>query len=100
MGGDSFEHNCWLFLLPVYYPAQADGQFFQVQCIQSSEPNMPGKPLASPSARSRSMSALVGWRRYSSPKLSFAAVQNRFKHLMAVLSAIRMYSSIVSADTP
>ncbi|MFS7913220.1 hypothetical protein Hanom_Chr02g00139271 [Helianthus anomalus] len=52
-------------LLPAYCTAQAVGQFFHSQCIQSMLPIIPGNPRSSPTWSSLAKSFSLGIRRYS-----------------------------------
>jgi hypothetical protein len=50
-------------LRPLYNPCQANGQFFQAQCIQSMLPSIPGYPLTAFCARIQVVSFIFGCRR-------------------------------------
>ena len=68
--------------------------------MQCNDPSMSGQPRGSSTWSRRWMSCALGWRRYSSPKNLHSAVEKRVKHLSAMLSPIRTYSSTQSADIP
>ncbi|MFS7963080.1 hypothetical protein Hanom_Chr08g00733951 [Helianthus anomalus] len=52
-------------LIPAYCPAQAVGQFFHSQCIQSILPTIPGNPRSAPTWSSLAKSPLFGLLSYS-----------------------------------
>ncbi|KAG2667638.1 hypothetical protein I3760_13G048100 [Carya illinoinensis] len=85
---------------PEYIPFQAAGQFFHFQCMQSMLPSIPGNPRCSATASNRVISLAFGDRRYSSEKTLTIVSENFFRLSIAVLSPIRMYSSIKSPVTP
>src|SRR4051812_1188096 len=85
---------------PLYWPCQANGQFFHSQCIQSMLPSIPGKPLAALVANNLSVSAAVGCLKYSGPKTSITAWQNLYIDIRHVVSLIRTYSSTRSPGIP
>jgi hypothetical protein len=68
------------FDFPWNCPDQALGQFFQFQCIQSSDPSIPGNPHFAPFVRSRSRSAVVGGQRYLAEWIPTIASQNLSIH--------------------
>jgi hypothetical protein len=74
---------------PQWQMVQAEGQFFHLQCIQSIEPIIPGKPLLSPMASNLAVSSSLGVLKYSSPKTSTTAQTNLRRLSIVVLSPIR-----------
>src|SRR4051812_19160915 len=70
----SISNDVWL--RPLWEPCQPTGQFFQSQCMQSNEPNILGKPQASPCWSSRAVSAAFGDLRYCSSNNPITGVQN------------------------
>lgn len=85
---------------PQNWPRQAVGQFCHSQCMQSMEPNIPGKPLDSLLCMIRAMSASLGVRRYQELKYCMIARQKWWRHSLAVDSPIWMYSSTASEGKP
>ncbi|KAG6657212.1 hypothetical protein CIPAW_04G074100 [Carya illinoinensis] len=88
----------WMW--PEYIPFQAAGQFFHFQCMQSMLSSIPGNPCCSPTNSNRAISLAFGDRKYSSEKTLTIVSENLFRLSIAVLSPIRMYSSIKSPVTP
>jgi hypothetical protein len=64
------------------------------------DPNIPGNLFCSPSVSNRAVSATLGDLKYSSSKIFITATTNFRRLLIAVLSPVRMYSSIASDGTP
>ncbi|KAG6651088.1 hypothetical protein CIPAW_06G087300 [Carya illinoinensis] len=85
---------------PEYILFQAAGQFFHFQCMQSMIPSIPENPRCSPTSSNRAISLAFRDRKYSSEKTFTIVSENFFRLSIAVLSPIRMYSSIKSPVTP
>ncbi|KAG6666920.1 hypothetical protein CIPAW_01G064300 [Carya illinoinensis] len=85
---------------PEYIPFQAAGQFFHFQCMQSMLPSIHGNPRCSPTSSNQAISLAFGDRKYSFEKILTIVSVNFFRLSIAVLSPIRMYSSIKSSATP
>src|SRR5436190_5382683 len=92
--------NEGVWLRPLWEPCQPTGQFFQSQCMQSNEPNIPGNPRASPCWSSRAVSAAFGDRKYCSSNNPITVVQNSLRVSIEVERPILMYSSVISAEQP
>ncbi|KAG6666478.1 hypothetical protein CIPAW_01G033100 [Carya illinoinensis] len=85
---------------PEHIPFQAAGQFFHFQCMQSMLLSIPGNPRCSPTSSNRAISLAFGDCKYSYEKIRTIVLDNFFRLSIAVLSPIRMYSSIKSPLTP
>ena len=79
--------------LPQYILCHAFGRIFQVQCIQSRLPSMPGQPLLSLDAINYFVSPSLGARRYSGPKTRTITYANLRTDSIVLSSPMRRYSS-------
>ena len=88
------------FSFPVYWPDHAVGQFFQPTCMQSRLPKQPGKPREEFCLSISSKSSSVGFLKYFVPYTEITDSVKCFNVCRAVVSPMRTYSLVASAETP
>jgi hypothetical protein len=85
MIGGHFKDYSGILFMPFELSMPCRQTIFQLQCIQSIEPGIPGNPRSALNSKSLAVSLALGALKYVEPKTCTIATAKRLTHIIEVV---------------